>query len=333
MGAVTSLFLRKVVAAVPSEVDRAALLASVGLPPDAEGDVARMIPDEAYYALLERIVEETGGAGDLTLRVGASMHCDDYGAFGLAWKAAPTLKGSFSRAERYGRLLTSVVGYELVPDSRGAWFTVRRAGRRRVGLCLSNEATLASTASIIRQVSPGPFAPLEVRFTHAALSEPAPYATYFGGPVSFGADRDALLVSHDQLTARNRLGDEAITRFLLPHLDEELQRVTAGQGLRGQVQGAIAAALSEGAPRMGEVARALAMSERTLQRRLGEEGLSFQALYDAARRELAEGLLVQSNYSLAEIAFLTGFSEQSAFSRAFKRWTARTPAAFRDAAR
>lgn len=333
MGAVTSLFLRKVVAAAGADLDRAALLASVGLDPESEGDVARMISDDDYYTLLERILAESGGAGALSLRVGASMDCDDYGAFGLAWKAAPSLRGSFARAELYWRLLTSVVEYELVPEARGAWFTVRRRGQPRPGMCLSNEATLASVLSLIRQVSPGDFAPLEVRFSHRAMSDPAAYSTYFGCRVVFDADRDAMLVSADRLAARNRLGDEAITRFLLPHLDRELDRVTARDGLRGQVQDAVAGSLSEGVPRMAAIARDLGMGERTLQRRLAEEGLSFQALVDAARRDLAEGLLTQSDYSLAEIAFLTGFSEQSAFSRAFKRWTARTPAAFREGAR
>ena len=81
------------------------------------------------------------------------------------------------------------------------------------------------------------------------------------------------------------------------------------------------------------VARRLGLSERTLQRRLGEERLSFQKLVDEARRELAEGLLVQSDYSLAEVAFLSGFSEQSAFNRAFKRWMNQTPAAYRESHR
>jgi AraC-like DNA-binding protein len=84
---------------------------------------------------------------------------------------------------------------------------------------------------------------------------------------------------------------------------------------------------------MPAVARRLGQSERTLQRRLGEEGLSFQKLVDDARRELAEGLLAKSHYSLAEVAFLTGFSEQSAFNRAFKRWMNQTPAAYRESHR
>ena len=71
------------------------------------------------------------------------------------------------------------------------------------------------------------------------------------------------------------------------------------------------------------------MSGRTLQRRLSEQGYSFQNLVDESRRQLAEQLLQQTDYSLAEVSFMTGFSEQSAFTRAFKRWAGQTPRSFR----
>jgi len=71
------------------------------------------------------------------------------------------------------------------------------------------------------------------------------------------------------------------------------------------------------------------MSGRTLQRRLSDRGYSFQKVVDEARRELAERLLKGTEYPLAEVAFLTGFSEQSAFNRAFKRWAGQTPRSFR----
>lgn len=328
MGAVTSLFVRKVVRAAGDAVDQDALLRSIGLDPDGESNVAHMVSDTAYYELLERIAGLTG-AIDLPLRVGSSMNCDDYGAFGLAWKTAPTLRASFARAERYWRLLTSVAEYELRQHGSDAYFILHRAGERRLGLRLSNEATLASVTSIIRQVSPQDFAPLEVHFKHPPPAVTAAHRTYFGCPVVFESELDALLVPSEALARPNRLGDEAITRFLLNHLDEALKKLESDRTLKQMVHDAIAQSLSDGVPKMPAVARRLGLGERTLQRRLGEEGLSFQKLVEEARRGLAQGLLVQSDYPLAEVAFLTGFSEQSAFNRAFKRWTNRTPAAYR----
>ena len=71
------------------------------------------------------------------------------------------------------------------------------------------------------------------------------------------------------------------------------------------------------------------MSGRTLQRRLSERGLSYQSLIDQARRQLAQRLLRETDYSLAEVAFMTGFAEQSSFTRAFKRWAGQTPRSYR----
>lgn len=333
MGAVTSLFVRKVVRSMADVIDEAEMLRSVGLDPAGESDVAVMIADTAYYDLLERIAARTNGAVDLPLRTGRSMRCDDYGIFGLAWKTAPTLRESFARAERYWRLLTSVAVYEVRQQGADAWFMLHRAGERRLGLRLSNETTLASVASIIREVATADFTPLEVRLKHPPPATTAGHETYFGCPVAFETEMDALLVPAEALTRPNRLGDAGITRYLLKHLDEELTRLDADRSLRDMVHDAVAQQLSSGVPRMAMIARRLGMSERTLQRRLAEEGLSFHKLVEDARRELAEALLTRSDCALTEVAFLTGFSEQSAFSRAFKRWMDQTPAAYREAAR
>ena len=82
---------------------------------------------------------------------------------------------------------------------------------------------------------------------------------------------------------------------------------------------------------MVDVARRLALSERTLHRRLSDRGVSYKSLVETTRRHLGENLLRDGRYTVSEVAFLTGFSEQSAFNRAFKRWTGQTPTAFRKA--
>ena len=107
------------IAAAGSGVDQASLLASVGLDPDKENDAKKVLVDTVYYELLERIAELID-VTDLSVRTGASMRLDEYGALGLAWKAAPTLLGSYSRVERFARLWTSVVEYELRPIDRGS---------------------------------------------------------------------------------------------------------------------------------------------------------------------------------------------------------------------
>jgi AraC-like DNA-binding protein len=257
------------------------------------------------------------------------MRLDEYGALGLAFKAATTLGASYARVERYARLWTSVVEYELQPDPRGVLFILHRPGARRLGMRLSNEATLVSAVAIARQVSPVPVAPLEVQIRHPAPNSAAAHEEWFGCPVRFDAERDALLFSREALAQPNILGDEGISRYLLSHLDAELAEIADEAPLVRQTKDAIAQALSDGAPRMDAIARGLGLSARSFHRRLSEHGMSFQALTEETRRELAEGLLRDEQHSLAEIAFLTGFSEQSSFTRAFKRWLGTTPASYR----
>jgi len=328
MGYVTSLFARKVVAAAGDGVDAAAMLASVGLDPDDPLDYARMVPAQTYYDMLERIADQID-ATDLPVRTGASMRLDEYGALGLAFKAARTLGASYARVERYARLWTSVVEYELRPTAGGSLFILHRAGERRLGMRLSNEATLASAVSIARQVCPRPLAPVEVLVRHPAPRSIAAHEEWFGCPVRFGADLDAIRYTDEMLARPNILGDEGISRYLLTHLDAELSEITREPALVTQAKAAIAQALSEGAPKMAEIARGLGLSARSFHRRLAEHGMTYQSLAEETRRDLAKGLLRDQNRSLAEIAFLTGFSEQSAFTRAFKRWVGTTPATYR----
>ena len=104
---------------------------------------------------------------------------------------------------------------------------------------------------------------------------------------------------------------------------------TSRRTLAAEVRAAVAAALPDGQPNKSQVARRLGMSERSLHRRLADDGHTFQDIATQARRDAAESLLRSSDHTLADVAFLTGFSDQTAFSRAFKRWTGHTPAAFR----
>ncbi len=328
MGYVTSLFARKMVAAAGDAIDGAAFLRSAGVDPEGAWDPKVMISDGVYYDMLEGIAAEVDATA-LPLRVGASMRLDEYGALGLAFKAATTLGASYARVERYARLWTSVVEYELRPHARGTLFILHRHGARRLGMRLSNEATLASAISIARQVSPVPVAPLEVLIRHPAPRSVTAHTEWFGAPIRFEADLDAVLFSRETLAQPNILGDAGISGYLASQLDKELSEVADEASLVVQTRDAIAQALSEGAPKMAEIARDLGLSARSFHRRLSEHGLSFQTLTEETRRDLAEGLLRDDRHSLAEIAFLTGFAEQSSFTRAFKRWVGMTPASYR----
>lgn len=328
MGVVTSLFARKLVGVAGDAVDRHEILGSVGLDPDGPWDPKHMLDEAAFYAMLELMAQRMD-VTPLPLTVGAAMRPDEYGALGLAWKAAPDLRGSFSRVERYWRIWTSNSRYEMQPAETGTWFIEHREGTRRLGMRISIEADLASGVSLSRQVTSDRFAPIEVHFKHKPPKSTQHHRDYFRCPVHFGSDRDAMLLSDAALAEPTQLGDQGITQFLMSHLDRELTEIKDESTLETQTKDAIARSLSEGLPKMADIARGLGLSARSFHRRLAEHGVSFQVLTENTRRDLAMGLLREEAYSLSEIAFLTGFSEQSAFTRAFKRWAGRTPAAYR----
>ena len=329
MGYITSLFVRKVIRQVGERVDKKSILMKVGVDPDGPVDPKQMVLDTDYYAFLEEIAAVDPHVRTLPLKAGESMRCDDYGIFGLAWKSAVNLRGSYQRAERYAQVLTNVSTYQVVDVDQGALMHLHREGERRLGMRLSNEATIASVTSISRQVASVPFNPSAVFFKHPAPDDISDHKAYFGCPVHFGSDKDALLVSKEALETPNKLGDATISGFFDTHLKEEVSQLEDKTSLSYQVCAIISRSLSEGIPKISDVAGQLAMSGRTLQRKLSEQHHTFQALVDESRRQLAKYLVRETEHNFSEIAFMCGFSDQSAFNRAFKRWSGQTPRSYR----
>jgi len=329
MSRITSLYVHKVLSQVGAGVHTADLLAELGMTQGATIDPKQMVSSTKFYDFFTGLVARDPDGLSLPLRIGASMRSDEYGAFGLAWKTAPRLRGSYARSQRYGQVLGSAETYTLEQSNDGWFFSLDKAGDGRLGMLVSNEASMAAVDVISREVTTADFAPLAVYFKHAARGDVSVYEAHFRCPVRFESGRGALLISDDMLDAPNRLGDETVARFFDHHLEQELASVANDDGLEQRVRRAVARVLSDGVPTLSSIASELGLGSRTLQRRLANGGHSFQNVVDMACRDLARRLLRETDYSLAEIAFLTGFSEQSAFTRAFKCWAGQTPRSYR----
>ena len=330
MGHISVLFVRKVVAAA-SAARRRSRYEAMGVDPEAPVDPKQMIEDTDFFDLLERVAAEDEDGRSVAIRVGATMRCDDYGAFGLAFKSAVDLAGSFRRVERYGRVVTSTANYAVIQGEASSFMEILPSGPVGLGVDMTNELAAAAATSLCREVSPGDFSPAAVSFVHRAPADPCEAKAFFACPVHYGASRDGLEIDDSLLRAGNRLGDERISEFFDSHLEGELADVNSESALVRRVRDEVARAMSEGVPAMAEVAGRMGMGARTLQRRLAEEEESFLDVVESVRRETAERLLARTDYSVAEVAFLTGFAEQSTFTRAFKRWTGQTPRAYRGA--
>lgn len=329
MSEITSLYVYKVVGQATKGVDTRDLVESLGLDPEGPIDPSQMVSSSDYYNFFAKLVERDPEGLTLPLRIGATMRSDDYGAFGLAWKSAPNLRGSYLRSQRYGHVLGSAETYSLEQTTEGYFFNLEKAGDGRLGMILSNEASMSAVNTISREVTTDDFLPLAVFFKHHARGDVSAFKSHFNCPVHFNSGRDAILVREPSLRAPNKVGDETIATFFDQILEKELAATRVDMGLEQNVRKVVTNLLSEGVPSLLQIASELGMGSRTLQRRLSDEGHSFQGVVDKARKGLSQRLLRETDYSLAEIAFLTGFSEQSGFNRAFKRWSGETPRSYR----
>ena len=334
MGWISAIFVHKVIdvaTGIGGEgvASRHHLLGSLRLNEADEVDPAKMVDAKDFFGLLESIAERTELGRSVPIQVGASMRCDDYGAFGLAFKSAVDLEGSYLRVERYGRVVTSISNFRLVEQGSSSLMEVIPDDEARPGLLMTNELALAAATALSREVSVRGFAPAAAHFSQPAPTNVSAFEEHFQCPLRFNAERDALELTRHQLQQPNQLGDLSISRFFDVHLDETLCELPAVRSLERRVQTEITQALSQGVLPLEQLAGRLGMSRRTLQRRLGESGHTYRQLVDRSRQDLSLRLLRSTEYQLAEIAFLAGFSEQSAFTRAVKRWTETTPQAYR----
>jgi AraC-like DNA-binding protein len=281
---------------------------------------------EAYYSLLENATAQEDFG--LPYRYANAVHVDDFGALGLGLKTATTLRDALSRLVRYILVLSDTLEYELRPEPGGTRYVLSRPSHRR-GAWLANECAMGAVVSSLRQITDSAVTPDAVSFRHGEPEKVDSHRSFFGCPVRFGRRNNALHFSDRTLDIRTRLADEGLSAFILATLDD-LKGERADRTLHEMVYSAITDSLPDGKPSKAQIARRLGMSERTLHRRLAEHGRTFKSIAIQAQRDAAEALLSTQDHSLAEVAFLTGFSDQSAFSRAFKGWTGETPLRFRD---
>jgi AraC-like DNA-binding protein len=174
------------------------------------------------------------------------------------------------------------------------------------------------------------FRPREVRFAHARDGSRRAVETLIGCPVSYARETTEMLFEAGQLALPVSAADPYLLAVLERHAEELLaRREQPRDALRERAGRLVVRDLPKGVPTAGRVAAALGLSERTFARRLHEEGTSFRQIVDDVRREMARSYLSDPAISLAQVAYLLGYADQSAFSNSFRRWTGQSPRRFR----
>jgi AraC-like DNA-binding protein len=310
-----------------------ALRQELGLSLSDFDDPDALLPFETYVAAWEAITR-TPESADLGLRLGAHSEPRLLGALGYAMVHAASALGAIELFRRYRRLVSDTLAPEI--EVNEAFVTYRLVWPARVARIYQfADCAFQSTLTLLRAIAGLPAdAPLAVEARYQCPLPPGPdRAATLGCPVWFNAPETRFVLRRAPLEAPLPRASAELFGYLERHADALLRRLPADGRTSVRARRLITEALRGGEPTPLEVAKKLGLSERTLQRRLREEGSSFAQILDSVRRELAELYLSEPRVAAHEVAFLIGYSEPSAFYRAFRRWTGVTPQAFRQRTR
>jgi len=307
-------------------VDFIALARRAGIDPDLLARPHARYPASRIRTLWQ-LAAEASGDPHFGLRVGSLARPGMFHALGLGIVSSTSVLAALQRIERYSSVLSTNGRFVLVQQGGLLSLETRPT---EVSLMPTSHTLDALVVALCRLLvlCGGPSAvPVRVRLPH----QPAPPVEAFreavGCPVEFGAANVAIMFDAQVIARPVFTGN--------PELAAESDRMSARyieaftpDSVAARVRALLLKAMPSGEFDQDGVARSLHQSASTLQRRLRAEGTSFQRLLDATRREQALEYLKEGRHSLADITFLLGFADQSNFTRAFRRWTGKTPRQF-----
>jgi AraC-like DNA-binding protein len=296
---------------------------------DPDARVLPAIADRVWIAALA-----AAGDPDLPLRVAAAIPEGAFRVLDYVAGASETFGDALRRIASYARLIDPRASIEIIESGTGELvlrLSSRRARATAASRAPSEQFTFAAIVTRLRRREPS-FSPVRVSFTFPHAHDTSEHVRIFGVLPELGAGVAELVISAVDAARRPSSADPALASILDAHARDLISRLPGEQeeeAITARVASAMPPSLHDGGPDIEEVARRLGMTGRTLQRRLREEGVSFAEILDRRRERVAREQLARRDVSLAEIAWLLGFGDQSASTRAFRRWTGETPARFR----
>lgn len=263
------------------------------------------------------------------LWLGRNFHPAKLSLVGYVMLNARTVGDALARFEKYKRVVGDGFTVETEPAGPAqhlfALNKLNLGGLARV----VQEWHQAATVTCMRVLSGQDVRPIRACFSHPEPEWRSEYDDLFQCPLEFESDRTALLLRQRDLDLRVRHADSLLEGHFLRLAEAVLGRLDGNASMSRRVSETLLEWLPQGEPRVADVARHLAVSVRTLQAALKAEGTSYRSLLSDLRLRLSRGHLKDARVSIAEVSFLVGFSEPSAFHRAFKRWAGQTPQAYR----
>ncbi|EKL8567092.1 AraC family transcriptional regulator [Pseudomonas aeruginosa] len=263
----------------------------------------------------------------LGLHVGQTIRARHFGVVGSVILACTTMEAVLQHTQRYLRLV-----FDVIPMSRRdgeGWFELVWDSSQYLPGPLVSETGTVAMLQFCRDLVRGTVTPLKVDFNHAGPEDTTPYETFFGCPVRFGQPDAVVRYSTQLLDLPLRSPDPVLIALLEQHADRLLAQLPQQNKLVEQLRKTIAKTLRDGEPTIERISTLLRCTPRTLQRRLQSADTTFRRELNLVRHELAEPYLRDYRLQIVDIAMLLGYSEHSAFTRAFKEWGGHTPHEFR----
>lgn len=291
--------------------------------PRLDGSDWQRLAVPQWARMLERAANMLGDP-QLGLRLGERITPAHLGVVGYVLLACPDLGAALQKMATYERLIYDV--NPLIQKPGPGHLSLRWGVARGRPGPLVDETALAALLQFSRDICGNPeLAPLRVDFVNPEPADRAPYTNYFACPVNFAAPLTRVDLAWRDLQHPLRAPDQALLNLLQQQADALLAQCSGDDDLERQLRQVIAGQARAGRLSLASVAAALNLSTRSLHRRLAERGSNFSRLRDDCLRQLAEQYLADPRLQLADVAQLLGYSEQSAFNRAFRRWSGRTP--------
>ncbi len=308
------------------------LALSEGLSTDLLGESHTLNLTDTYVPMTSLLdvyeLAENHLAPNFGLRQGKQLNSNDYGTLGLSWKTCLHALDVLRNVKRYMVLVTNDGSIDLSENASTITLTLDRDVYRK-GIKTTIEAPFVMLLEVIKEVTGKQIKPLKVSFKHS-ISRVEDFEAYFDCPVHSKSKENAMTFDTEALNITTLKADRFIHDFITLRMEEEKKKLfKKGDELTEEINTILKESMASGIPSLSQMSDYLGISARTLKRRLSERDLTFRDLVQKNRQETAVSLLSTSSQSIGEIAFLTGFSEQSAFNRAFKKWTGQTPNDYR----
>jgi AraC-like DNA-binding protein len=307
-----------------ADIELEPLLSCAGLSVDEIDDTERRIAASNQVAFLE-VVAETLNDQFLGLSLAEEFDCRDLGLLYYVMASSDSLGGAFKRASRYSRVTNEAIllQYQEAPEPTLCLKysgIPRHADRQQIEFCM------LALVRVSRLLSGRQLLPVRVSMMHVRSEGVSQFARFLGKDIEFGSDADEITFPAGSAEWSLVNGDQRLSKILLKICEEDLNaRKRNHDALRVAVENTIVPLLPHGQAHAHVVAAKLGMSERTLSRRLAQEGVTFIEILQQLKASLASRYLEDGAMPISRIAWLLGFEDASSFSHACRRWTGKSP--------